>query len=468
MKRLTKIQLVAFAVITLSCLVYGSVRFLGVGELVDPPYTIEAEFAQSGGLYPRADVELLGTRVGRVEDIRPGPDGGSIVVMAIDQDTEVPREVRATIGNKSAIGEPYVELTPLVADGPMLEAGDRIPRERTSSTLPVEALLTDLDALVRSVPTDDLTVALDELAKASRGLAGPLGRLIDSTDRLTSAALSNVGSTTALIQDARVVLDTQAELAPQTATALQQLAGLTGTLRSLDADVAALFADGVRAGTEVTNLLAANQDALPLLLNDLLSLTTVVGDRLPAVRKTLVVFPWLLELGGTTIRYCDDVDAETGKLVEATCDYDENGDPVWKAWLAQQIDQPPGSPPYHSCTRGYEGTDRFLPDGTPLNGSGRRHQGADQEPNLQAGCTASPSDPTSPNVRGARNVPDYVPPSGPGAGRVAPGWAAYDGDTGLLVTPEGTFRLIGRTGPPPPSGNDGLAWLLARSLQEES
>ncbi len=468
MKTLTKVQLIAFTIITIVCTIYGSVRFLGVRDLVDPPYEIEAEFASTGGLYPRADVELLGTRVGKVEDIRPGPDGGSIVVMAIDQDTTIPRDVRAEIGNKSAIGEPYVELTPLVADGPELEAGDRIPRDRTASTLPVEQLIADLDALVRSVPADDLAVALDELAKASAGLAGPLGRLIDASDRLTAASLASADSLTALIRDARVVLDTQVELAPRTATALRQLAGLTGTLRSLDADVAALFADGVRAGTEVTNLLAANQQALPLLLTDLLSLTTVVGDRLPAVRKTLVVFPWLLELGGTTIRYCEDVDAATGRPVEATCDYDENGDPVWKAWLAQQLDQLPGNPPYHPCTQGYEGTDKFHPDGTPVNGSGRRHAGIDEEANLRAGCTASPADPSSPNVRGARNVPDYIAPGTPGAGRVAPGWAAYDGDTGLLVTPEGTFRLIGRTGPPPPSGNAGLAWLLSRSLQKES
>lgn len=467
MTTLTKVQLVAFTIITIFCVVYGSVRFLGVRDLVDRPYTIEAEFAQTGGLYPRADVELLGTRVGKVEDIRPGPDGGSIVVLAIDQDTQIPREVRAKVGNKSAIGEPYIELTPQVADGPVLEAGDRIPRERTSSTLPVERLIGGLDALVRSVPADDLAVALEELARASEGLAGPLGRLIDASDRLTAASLANVDSTTALIQDARVVLDTQAELSVQTATALEQLAGLTGTLRALDADVAALFADGVRAGTEVTNLLAANQDALPLLLNDLLSLTTVVGDRLPAVRKTLVVFPWLLELGGTTVRYCEDVDAETGRPVEATCDYDENGDPVWKAWLAQQIDQGPGSPPYHSCARGYESTNRFHPDGTPMDGTDQ-HAGADEEPNLLADCAASAADPSSPNVRGARNVPDYLAPTGPGARRVAPGWAAYDGDTGLLVTPEGTFRLIGRTGPPPPSGNDGLAWLLSRSLQNGS
>lgn len=463
MTTLTKVQLVVFGVVTIACLVYGAVSFLGVDELVDPPYTIEADFSSSGGLYPRADVELLGTRVGRVTEIRPGPDGGSIVVMAIDDDTDIPRDVRAAVGNKSAIGEPYVELTPLTADGPSLEEDERIPRRRTSTTLPVEQLIGNLDALVRSVPTEELAIALDELAQASSGLALPLGRLIDASDRLTAASLASADSLTALIRDAQVVLDTQVALAPQTATALRQLAPLTATLRDLDAEVVGLFADGVRAGTEVTNLLAANQKALPLLLNDLLSLTTVVGDRLPAVRKTLVVFPWLLELGGTTVRYCEDADPETGRLVEATCNYDANGDPVWKAWLAQQVDQAPGSPPYHSCTRGYEGTHRYQPDGTPLDGSGKRAVPF-QEPNLAAACTTSPRDPSSPNVRGAQNVPEYLPPASNGTGRVAPVWAAYDGDTGLLITPEGSFEVVGRTGPPPPSGSAGLAWLLSRPL----
>lgn len=465
MKRLTKIQLAVFAVVTVVCVVYGSVRFLGVGDVFHPAYEVEADFENAGGVYPRAEVELLGTPVGSVKEIRPGPDGGSIVVMAIEHGVEIPRDVSAKIGNKSAIGEQYVELTPASSDGPRLAEGDRIPRRRTAAPLPVEQLIGNLDAFVGSLPRKELAVALDELNAASTDLAQPLGQLIDASDRLTAASLAGSDSLISLIEDAQVVLDTQIDLAPQTQRFLRELASLTGRLRGLNVDVAALFADGVRAGTEVTNLLAANQKALPVLLNDLLALTTVVGDRLPAVRKTLVVFPWLLELGGTALRHCEDLDAKTGKPVEATCQYDENGDPVIKSWLAQAMDHLPPSAPYHPCTQGYEGTRKFEPDGTPVDGKGGKE--ADfEEPNLEAHCSASPHDPNSPNVRGAQNVPEYLAPGAAGAGRPAPGWAAFDGDTGLLLTPEGSFRLVGPTGPPPPSGNPGLAWLLGQPLSE--
>ncbi|HWI43787.1 MAG TPA: MlaD family protein [Nocardioides sp.] len=465
MKRLQVIQLAVFAVVTVVCVVYGSVRFLDVGQVVHKPYEVEADFADAGGVYPRAEVELLGTRVGSVKEIRPGPDGGSIVVMRLDHDVRVPREVTAAIGNKSAIGEQYVELTPRRAGGPVLAAGDRIPRARTATPLPVEKLIGDLDSFVGSLPQKDLTVALDEMNKAAVGLGAPLGRLIDSSDRLTAASLAGSDSLIALIDDAQVVLDTQSDLAPQTRQFLHELSSLTGRLRGLDVDVASLFADGVRAGTETTNLLADNQQALPVLLNDLLALTTVVGDRLPAVRKTLVVFPWLLELGGTAIRHCEDLDAKAGKPVASSCDYDANGDPVIKSWLAQAFDQLPPNPPTHPCTRGYEGTRKFQPDGTPVDGKGHK-EAPFEEPNTEAHCAASANDPATPNVRGAQNVPGYVPPGDGAAGRPAPGWAAYDGDSGLLVTPDATFRIVGPTGPPPPSGNPGLGWLLGQPLTD--
>lgn len=368
--------------------------------------------------------------------------------------------MRAQVGLKSAIGEQYVELTPESADGPYLATGDLIPRDRTSSPLPVEELIGNLDALAGSLPREELSVALDELNKAATGLGQPLGRLIDYSDQLSAASLEGSDDLIALIKDARTVLDTQLDLAPDTARFLAELAGLTDQFNDLGIDIAALFADGVRAGSEVSGLLADNATALSLLLDDLLSLTTVVADRLPSVRKTLVVFPWLLELGGTTFRYCEDLDAVTGTPVEATCDYDEFGDPVVKSWLAQVMDHVP--PAFQPCTRGYGGTRKFQPDGTAVDGGAAERPF--EEPNLEAACTAAPTDPTTPNVRGAQNVPDYLPPGSGALGRSAPAYAAYDADTGLLVTPQGTYRLLGRTGPPPPRGNDGLEWLLGQPM----
>lgn len=460
-RRLTWIQLVVFTLVTMLSVGYGAVTLFDADELLDPPYTVKAQFATSGGIYPRADVDLLGTNVGSVKDVRPGPGTGTTVVLEIDHGVEIPEDVTAAIGNKSAIGEQFVELTPQTSGGDLLQAGDTIPLESTSTPLDVATLLGNLEALAGSVPTRDLGVVLDELSIAFEGVGPSLGRLLEESDTVSRTSLEHVDELTSLIESARTVLDTQVATGPQTTTYLRELAGLTTRLRQLTPDFEATFARGIRAGAAVTNLLADNQEALPLLLNNLIAVTDVAADRIPGLRKTLVMFPWIIELGAASIRYCDEYSPRTGKPIAATCRYDENGDPIYSAYLAFQMPEAPGGAPYLACKKGYEGTVRYNPDGTRIGGGER--QVRDARPNYAAGCTALPTDPVSPNVRGAQNT------HGSGtAGRVAP-FALYDPNTGLLATPDGrTYDLSSGSDAPPPGGDDGLAWLLTQPVRDSA
>jgi virulence factor Mce-like protein len=293
--RLAKVQLVLFVLVSVLAIAYGATTLLNVGAVLKPPYLVEAQFASPGGIYPRADVDLLGTRVGTVKEIKPGPGSGTTVVLAIDSDVKIPADLTATIGSKSAIGESYVALTPRSDDGPDLSEGDTIPLKRTVSPPDFAELIAGLSSLAGSVPTKDVATVLDELSVAFDGVAPSLGRLLDSSHTVTEASLANVEALTSLIDSAATVLDTQVEVGPQTTTYLAQLAGLTDRLRELDATFDQIFVNGITAGSEVTDLLSANQDALPVLLNNLVTLTDVAADRIPGLRKTLVTFPYVLE-----------------------------------------------------------------------------------------------------------------------------------------------------------------------------
>ena len=68
--RLTKVQLLVFALVTALAVGYGAVNLLGVDKVLSPPYEVSAQFTTSGGIYERADVDLLGTRIGE-GDIAP-------------------------------------------------------------------------------------------------------------------------------------------------------------------------------------------------------------------------------------------------------------------------------------------------------------------------------------------------------------------------------------------------------------
>lgn len=473
--RRVRLQLLAFAVVTVLVCWYGATGLLGLGSVLRPPYELRMEVANAGGLYSRADVDLLGTRVGSVRELIPGPGTGTTVVLAVDPGVEIPRDVRAVVGSKSAIGEGFVELEPRSSGGPLLADGDVIPLHDTVSPPRLESLLGHLDGLVGSLPADDLSVLLDEGSTALDGIAPSVGQMVDGTQRLSRSGVANLEDTTALIRDARTVLDTQVELAPGTRRWTHELAGLSRRMQELDPTVVSLYGSGIRAGTGVTNLLDDNQELLPVLLDNLVAVTTVASDRVPQLRKALVVFPWVLENSANTARYCDEYDIRTGRPVQSTCHYDDEGKPIYTLHLAQQLDKG-GDNPYLPCQRGYAGTERYRPDGVPADGTGPAER-PDTEPNLRAHCASSPVDPKAPNVRGAQNV--TVPAfrrDTRASGRPVPSrtgrstshgsaeTALWNPATGLVVTRDANLRLTGATGAAPPTGPAGLAWLLTVPL----
>jgi len=458
LRRGVKVQLVAFVVIALVAVGYGLIRFAGVGELVNPPYQVRLELRDDGGLYPKAQVSLLGVRVGEVAALHPKRSGGVVADLRIDHGERIPADITATVASTTAVGEQYVQLTPKRAGGAMLEEGSVIPASRTSVPLPVENLLANLNALAASVPKKDLATTLDELGQAFHGAGHDLRRLLTRSNDLTRAGLDNLDDLIALIDSSRTVLDTQVDLGPHTTRLAGQLAELTGALRDLTPDTARLLARGVRSGEQVTGLLRDNRTALPDLLTHMLTTTDVTLPRLPGMRKTLVVFPYVLEGAMSQIRYCDEYHPRTAEPIERTCHYDpRTGEPIWTEHFALEVgDRGPGAPPSAVCTQGYENTHRYLPSGQPADGDGPR-QRPDSPPNLDARCTVEP-DSATPNVRGSQNAV-----RGPAPREYRPTVSRR-----VAVSRDGTTRpVLDHIGQPPPAGADRLGWLLTHLLDKE-
>lgn len=106
-------------------------------DAIERPYRVSAEFVSSPGLIRGFDVAYLGVRVGKIGDVRLAP-GKIVVGLDIDRGIRLPKGATAEVRRKSAIGEPYVELSPPATGvtGPTLAAGDTIrwPRRRCRST----------------------------------------------------------------------------------------------------------------------------------------------------------------------------------------------------------------------------------------------------------------------------------------------------------------------------------------------
>ncbi|QOV38727.1 MCE family protein [Streptomyces ferrugineus] len=417
--RTVKFQLLAFATITAVGVSYVGAEYTGlVDTVLDRGYTVRADFPDSGGVFPGAEVTYRGVPVGKVGALHLTGQGGVSIALDIEDGApSIPADTLAVVANRSAVGEQYVDLQPRTADGPYLLDGSGIPRRNTRVPLPTTDMVLSLDRLVNSVGKKDLKVTIDELGEAFAGTGPNLSRLVDSGNDLVESASDALPETIALIEDSRKVLKTQADQGSSIKSFADDLAALTAQLKASDGDLRKLIGNARPAAQEVNSLLKSVSPELSVLLANLISGGQVTLARLPGVAQALVTFPVMVAGSYTVVP----------------------GDGTTHFGLVVNADDPP------ACTQGY-GTPRRDPSDTST-----------REANTRARCTLPRGSESS--VRGAQNAPGASAAHG-GADRTAH-VAPYDPETGTTTGPEGTTVRIGSTGGQRTVfGKESWQWLL--------
>jgi phospholipid/cholesterol/gamma-HCH transport system substrate-binding protein len=299
--RSVKIQVLAFAIVSLVGITFVGFRYVGLGDaLFGGQYTVRADFGTSGGIFTNAAVTYRGVQVGRVGELALRPDGVR-VSLRLDRGTTIPANTRAVVSNRSAVGEQYVDLRPESDGKPFLADGSVIPKSRTGTPLPVETVMVNLDKLVGSVDQSDLSVVIDELGTAFNGTGQDLQRLLDSGDLLLAEANDTLPQTLALIEDGKTVLDTQAESAGSIKRWASSLASLSEQLKDSDTDLRRLLKNGPVATQEVTTLLDQLQPSVGYLLGNLIVVGQIHNRRVAGVQQILATYPAAVAGGYTVI-----------------------------------------------------------------------------------------------------------------------------------------------------------------------
>jgi virulence factor Mce-like protein len=395
LKRGVKVQLVAFALITVLGIGYTAVRFVGIGRgVLNQGYTAYVDLTDSGGIFTNAEVTYRGVTVGRVGPIELTREGLR-VRLNLNRGHHIPRDTVAVVANRSAVGEQYIDLRPRSDGGPYLDSGApyTIPRQDTKLPVPTEELLANLDKLVSSVDPRDLATIVDELDKGFAGSAADLQSILDSSDRLLKEANDNFPAASDLLDNSRVVLDTQRDEAANIRAFARNLRVLTDELRRDDPALRDVIDSATPAAGETSRLIRDLSPTLPVLLANLTSTGQVITSRIDGLRTLLIMYPATLA-GGFTVT---------------------PGDGTEHFGLVPNLNTPP------PCTKGYEKTKIRYPQDTR------------QIPVQQnVGCKL-PHD-SQQDVRGARNAPPPRPaPSVPpgatdGAGEPPPGGGSSNGD----------------------------------------
>ncbi|WUI01096.1 MCE family protein [Spirillospora sp. NBC_00431] len=412
----TRIKIVAFAVIAVLVMGYISVNYADLGRYVGMRgyYTVRLDLATTGGLFEGSAVSYRGVTVGEVGRLDLTRDG-VIAELHIDSSApRIPKSLQAIVANRSAVGEQYVDLRPGAPSGPYLAQGTTIPRSATTTPVPVNETLKSVNDLAASLPLGDVRVLIDELGLAFAGQGPHLQQLLDTSSRFVSASDAAFPDSRALIHNGQAVLRTQNEMSAAFKSFASSSRLLAAQLRDSDTDLREVIASGPGAAGELSGLLDDLDPDLGVLLANLLTTARIGEPRQAGIEELLVDLPKVAGMGSTIV--------SGGKL---------------RLGLVNTFFNP------QPCTRGYGGT--------------RYRLGSDLSPGLPfntgAHCAESPG--TGINVRGTANAPrEGVPaPARPGSLGGTPtgdllGKLGLPGLTAPAPAPPGDLRtLLGLGGP---------------------
>ncbi|MGN9839302.1 MCE family protein [Nonomuraea sp. H19] len=236
-------------------------------DAIERPYRVSAEFVSSPGLIPGFDVAYLGVRVGRIGDVRLAP-GKIVVGLNIDREIRLPKGVSAEVRRKSAIGEPYVELSPPVTGvrGPSLAAGDTIPLTKTAVPLDYKELFEGVGKLLNAVPPRDAKTITHELAVALDGRAPAIRNLIDDAHTLTGTLADNADVLDDLSVQLTRLTHTLAGKKDALASGITDLRAVTGTLRASRTDLNAFLDRGPGVFAQIDAAVRASRPGFSCLL----------------------------------------------------------------------------------------------------------------------------------------------------------------------------------------------------------
>ena len=300
-----------FAVSCFGLLLFLWVAFGGPVPLKPEGYRLTVPFDEATQLAQESDVRISGVSVGKVKRIELGDEGQAEATIELDAAyAPIPADTRATLRQKTLLGETYVELTPGSDDAPELEEGGALPAAQVAESVQLDEIFRTFDQPTRDAfqawmqgqaaalrgRGEDLSVAIASLepfaAEAERAL-----RVLESDERAVTGLIANGGEVFGALSERR-----------------GQLAGLISASRTVFGTTArrnAELADAFRAfptflresRATLTRLeqFAADTDPLVLQLRpaarELSPTLTDLGALAPDLERFLAGFGGTIEAG---------------------------------------------------------------------------------------------------------------------------------------------------------------------------
>jgi virulence factor Mce-like protein len=257
---------------------------------------LTAYFTNAVGLYPGADVRILGIKVGGVDSVTP--KGTSVKVeLHWDAKYRVPANVEAVIVNQTLVSDRYVQLTPVYQGGGVLADGSTLDTGRTVVPVEVDDVSSSLNNLDKALgpqganANGSLSRLLQTGAANLSGQGSDIRATIADTAKVLSTLSEDRGDITSTVKNLQVITAAMATNDQQIRNFTDHLSGVSGQLAGEKNDLGAALQTLGPTLRNVTQFVKGNRTQLATNVRQLAQVTSVLVNQKDALGKFLTDAP---------------------------------------------------------------------------------------------------------------------------------------------------------------------------------
>ncbi|MGA9873663.1 MAG: MlaD family protein [Rhodococcus sp. (in: high G+C Gram-positive bacteria)] len=271
--------------------------FVGASYVIGPQtlrgaIELNATTADATNLAVGAGVTYRGVAVGTVDRISIAADGSGVdLTLSLDPDTQVPVGSTAKVTNSSALGIQTLDIVPIEDDGRYLVDGDTIELPPEDRPQQLDELLVDVSTLAESIDPDAVTKVTDTLGAALDDNGPALASLLDDADTLTRMLDARAPALARITESGLPLLSAVAEQADTVSGSVAAVRDITGQLLAQEPTLIYLLERSPEALARTSQLLDETRGTVGALMTNLVSISTVLGDRTPAMAALLTALP---------------------------------------------------------------------------------------------------------------------------------------------------------------------------------
>ena len=192
-------------IVAILAVLFGSFQVAALPFIAGSSY--EAEFVDGGGLKSGDEVDVAGTKVGKVTDV--SIDGPNALVTFTAKDVTLGQSTTAIIETQTLLGERRLKIVP---SGPgEMAAGDTIPLQRTQAPYSITQAIEDLTSKTSQIDNQSVSKALDTFSQTFKNTPNDiepafvglsrLSQTVSSRDTELQQLLARAESVTGLLKD---------------------------------------------------------------------------------------------------------------------------------------------------------------------------------------------------------------------------------------------------------------------------